>query len=112
MISKRSRLWWQEFSIAGIVVALGSCSSGATQPEPAEVDEPGSVSGELAVYIADYDDGTTETSYFLRDATGSERRLHFDTEPDITPGERVKVWGTEGVDALEVKQIKVAAKVD
>ena len=112
MISNRSRLWWQEFSIAGVVVALGSCSSGATQPEPAEVDEPGAISGALAVYIADYEDGTSETSYFLRDASGAERRLRFDAEPDITPGENVKVWGADGFDALQVTKIKVAAKVD
>src|SRR5689334_15040338 len=54
MISNRSRLWWQEFSIAGVVVALASCSSGATvTTEPVEPDEPGTVRGELAVYMAD-----------------------------------------------------------
>jgi hypothetical protein len=102
----------EEQGFAGVVVALGSCSSGATQPEPAEVDEPGAISGALAVYIADYEDGTSETSYFLRDASGAERRLRFDAEPDITPGENVKVWGADGFDALQVTKIKVAAKVD
>jgi MYXO-CTERM domain-containing protein len=112
MISNRSRLWWQEFSIAGVVVALASCSSGTpSTTEPVEVDEPGTVRGELAVYIADYDDGTSETSYFLRDATGAERRLRFVDPPDITPGETVKVWGKQLADALEVNTIKVASKL-
>jgi MYXO-CTERM domain-containing protein len=114
MITNRSRLWWQEFSIAGVVVALASCSS--TTPGTTEVvepDEPGTVRGELAVYIADYDDGTSDTSYFLRDAAGNERRLRFPTlqEPDITPGETVKVWGKEIADAIEVNAIKIAARL-
>src|SRR5260370_9366315 len=112
MISSRSQLWWQEFSIAGVFVALASCSSGSTETVPVDNDEPGSVRGELAVYIADYDDGTTETSYFLRDAVGAERRLHFAEPPDIAPGETVKVWGSELPDALEVVKIKVAAKIE
>jgi MYXO-CTERM domain-containing protein len=112
MISSRTQLWWQEFSIAGVFVALASCSSGSTETVPVDSDEPGSVRGELAVYIADYDDGTTETSYFLRDAAGAERRLHFAEPPDIAPGETVKVWGSELPDALEVAKIKVAAKIE
>src|SRR5215471_1313059 len=112
MITNRSRLWWQEFSIAGVVVALASCSSTSpTSTEPVEVDEPGTVRGELAVYIADYDDGTSDTSYFLRDAAGAERRLHFQDPPDITPGETVKVWGKELADGIEVDTIKLAAKL-
>src|SRR5258708_5679789 len=112
MISSRSQLWWQEFSIAGVFVALASCSSGSTETVAVDNDEPGSVRGELAVYIADYDDGTTETSYFLRAAVGAERRLHFAEPPDIAPGETVKVWGSELPDALEVVKIKVAAKIE
>ena len=110
MISNRSRLWWQEFSVAGVVIALVSCSAGSTsQPEIVEIDEPGSVSGELAVYVADYEDGTSETSYFLRDSAGNERRLAFETAPaDVTPGARIKVWGVDDGETLKVTNIKLA----
>jgi MYXO-CTERM domain-containing protein len=113
MISNRSRLWWQEFSIAGVIVALASCSAGSTpQTELSEIDEPGSVKGELAVYIADYDDGTSETSYYLRDAAGNERRLSFRDHPDIDPGATVRVWGQQAADMLEVTAIKLAPRLE
>ena len=55
MISSCSQLWWQEFSIAGVVAALASCSSGSTSTtEPVEVDEPGSVRGELWMTTEDW----------------------------------------------------------
>src|SRR5690348_17710503 len=86
MIGNRSRAWWQHFSAAGVLLALASCSSESIQrAEPVEVDEPGALQGELAVYIADYDDGTTETRYFLRNAEGVEQRLRVAGQIDAAP---------------------------
>ena len=51
-----------------------SCSSGSTLPEPVEDNDPGSISGELVVYIATNEDGTGETQYMLRNEAGVERR--------------------------------------
>src|SRR5688572_14042195 len=110
MITNRTLTWWQHFSAAGVLVALASCSSESIPPsQPFEDDEPGSVAGEFNVYIADYDDGTTETRYFLKVADGDERRLHFGAEPDVTPGSRIKIWGNQRADKLEVTKYKIAS---
>src|SRR6266545_399369 len=108
MISSRSRTWWQQFSTAGILFALVSCSGTGTQQDPVDFDEPGAIEGELAVYIADFEDGTSETQYFLRIADGDERRLVLQSEPDIAAGTRVKVWGSQNVEAIDVTNLKVA----
>jgi MYXO-CTERM domain-containing protein len=71
------------------------------------MDEPGALQGELAVYIADYDDGTTETRYFLRDAKGVEQRLAIAGQFDATPGKKLKIWGQQRGDLLEVAKYKV-----
>jgi MYXO-CTERM domain-containing protein len=110
MIASRSRIWWHQFSVAGVLVALASCSSNAYTPEPTEEVEPGAISGELAVYIADYDDGTTETRYMLKNAAGEETRLHFSMEPTIAPGSHIHVWGGPTSDGIRVEQYKVAAR--
>jgi MYXO-CTERM domain-containing protein len=108
MIATRSRTWWQHFSAAGVLVALASCSSESMpKPEPLDNDEPGGVQGELAVYIADFDDGTTETRYFLRNAEGVEQRLAVSGEIDATPGNKLKIWGQQRGELLYVAKYKV-----
>jgi MYXO-CTERM domain-containing protein len=110
MIASRSRVWWTQFSAAGVLVALASCSSNGITPEPIEEVEPGAVSGELSVYIADYDDGTTETRYMLKNAAGEETKLHFSSEPSIAPGSRIHVWGGPTGDGIRVEQYKMATR--
>jgi MYXO-CTERM domain-containing protein len=112
MIATRTRTWWQHFSAAGVLFALASCSSEAIAPQPAfEDDEPGALAGELAVYIANYDDGTADTRYFLKVAEGDERRLHFSVEPEVAPGTRIKVWGAQREDKLAVAKYKVTQEM-
>src|SRR5438445_4188811 len=106
MIVRRSRAWWQQFSAAGVLAALASCSSGSTLPEPVEDNDPGSISGELVVYIATNEDGTGETQYMLRNEAGDERRLLFDTEPEVEPGAKVHVWGQANGEALSVTKVQ------
>src|SRR5262249_37312756 len=103
MIGNRSRTWRQHFSAAGVLLALAggllalaSCSSESMpQPEALDTDEPGALQGELAVYLADFDDGTSETRYFLRDANGVEQRLAVTGELDAAPGRKLKIWGKQ-----------------
>ena len=61
-------------------------------------DEPGTLRGHLAAQIADFDDGTTETRYFLRDAEGVSHRLMVRGIIDVAPGSPIKVWGTRRAD--------------
>ena len=90
---------------AGLFFILGSCSSESViSTDPFEADEPGSISGELAVYIATFEDGTSETRYFLRDAKGDERRLHFASAPEVDPGTRLRAWGNARGEAFEVSR--------
>jgi hypothetical protein len=105
MITHRTRSFWRPLSTASLLCALGSCGG-----EPTGVvetsDEPGFVVGDLAIYVATFENGTSETRYYLRDGAGSERKLVFDEEPDVSPGTRLKVWGTGEADALRVARFK------
>ena len=68
MMATRTRSWLQ-FSAAGILFSLGSCSSESIAPQLPIDDAPGAMVGELVVYIANFDDGTAETRYFLKQVT-------------------------------------------
>jgi MYXO-CTERM domain-containing protein len=103
------RASWQQFSVAVVFGTLLSCSSGASIPEPIEDIEPGATTGELAIYIADFDDGTTETRFMLRNASGDEQKLVFHEPFDLPNGTRLHVWGTRNGDALDVSKYKPAA---
>jgi len=108
MIGDRSRAWCQHFSATGVLLALASCSSESIQQqEPLDNDEPGALQGELAVYIADFDDGTTETRYFLRGAQGDEQRLAMQGEMAAAPGKKLKIWGKQRGEFLDVAKYKV-----
>jgi hypothetical protein len=69
--------------------------------------------GELAVYISDTLEGTSETSYYLRDAEGEEHRLlispssaAFAAMREIAPGTPLKVTGTSFADGLDVSHFE------
>jgi hypothetical protein len=110
MIAIRIGMRRQRFVLgAGLLFILGSCSSESVAPlEPFGIDDQGGVSGELTVYIATFDDGTSETRYFLRDAKGDEQRLRFDAAPEIDPGTPVRVWGSASGDTFHVNRFKRA----
>jgi hypothetical protein len=105
---RSTREWLEGCSTAGVLALLASCAGHPSgQVDVGEVDEPGSVSGKLAIYIADYADGTTETRYFLRSASGDERRLVFSDHPTLEPGARLRVWGAETTEEINVTRFKV-----
>ena len=74
--------------------AGASLANGCAAPVPGDdvttTADDGSRRGELAVYISDQADGTSQTQYFLRDAAGHELRLLFDSEPDLAPNSAIK----------------------
>ncbi|HSZ81740.1 MAG TPA: MYXO-CTERM sorting domain-containing protein [Polyangia bacterium] len=80
----------------------GQIGDGATSTGNAGAQDDGSLRGELATYVSDDFDGNSETRYALRDASGAERPLLFDEEPDFAPGTPLRVWGVELPDGLHV----------
>ena len=86
-------------SIAGL-----SLTSGCETPgDDGAAAEDGSRRGELIIYQADnFETGASQFTYALRDATGSELPLHFDSRPGIEAGTRIKAWGVPEGDALRV----------
>ncbi len=100
-------------ALKAVAVALLSVmiSCSAPAPEPVD-DDPGALKGEFAIYVASFDDGTSETRYFLRDAAGAERRLTFPSAPDLAPGARVSIRGIETSDGLDVTSFHLIASAD
>jgi hypothetical protein len=83
---------------------LASCAAPGDDAEIATAD--GSLRGELAVYIADEPGLASHTQYFLRNASGAERRLLFDVDPRMDPGTPLAVWGTDQGPALRVSSFE------
>src|SRR5437870_3108574 len=87
----RSPARLQTLFLWATAIALARCTPGA-DPTPAA---PGALRGELVIYTATFDDGTTEHQYALRAAgdDGDERRLLFPTPPELPSGTLIDVWG-------------------
>src|SRR6185295_12580840 len=91
-----------------IAVAMGAGALYAAGCEAPAADdsagvEDGSRRGELIMYTEDnFETGATRTTFFLRDASGTELPLHFDTSPGLEPGTRIKAWGAQEGAALRV----------
>jgi MYXO-CTERM domain-containing protein len=98
----------------GTAIALASMIASCSAPVPQEPldDDPSAIKGELAIYIATFDDGTSETRYFLRDAAGAERALKFSAPPDVAPGSRVSLRGVETKDGFEVTDLHLVTSAD
>ena len=59
--------------------------------EPAAIAPGSPVRGELMSYIFTFEDGRTDEQFFLRLPSGEERRLHFETPPDIAGGTPLEI---------------------
>src|SRR5687768_14186926 len=85
--------------LGAVVFAIGCLSACSSEPpsEALGTADLGAVRGELLMYVARFDDGTSETSYALRvdGAEGDERPLIFDVPPGLASGAQVKVWGVD-----------------
>ena len=83
-------------AVAGLA-ALGCSADGPglplapTEPAPAAISAGSPVQGELMSYIFTFEDGRTDEQFFLRLPSGEERRLHFDTPPDIAGGTKLEI---------------------
>jgi hypothetical protein len=98
-------------SVLALVVSIAGCSGSSTSMPPADDDAPGALRGELAVYVATFDDGSSETTYFLRDPEGNEKQLILHAPGfDLPSGTKLKVWGTVKGDEIDVESFKVATQ--
>src|SRR5215831_13382586 len=72
----------------------GGLASCTPQPTGSSLEEdPSAIKGEFVTYVADFEDGHSETWHALRPANGPEIRLDFDTPPNIATGLQVRVRG-------------------
>jgi hypothetical protein len=90
----------------GFGLALSGCSDSST-PTEATVED-GSLRGELVAYVATFDDGNSETQYFLRTSAEDELRLILESEPELAPGTAVKVWGDQKAGYVQVTRMEAA----
>jgi len=92
---------WQRLA----ALCAASLALGCAPPEVAEWEPDGAIRGEIVTYLLDFDDHS-ETQHLLRLPSGEERRLILDGTHELTPGMRVRLWGTELADAIKVTRIE------
>jgi hypothetical protein len=110
IVSRTRRTSWPVFLALGWGAVALSCSSEAPSGGPStDVDEPGSTSGALTAYIANFEDGTSEERYFLRTASGREIKLTLHEAIDADPGTVVRVWGSTTDDGIDVSSYRIVS---
>ena len=79
-------------TVAGLSLTSG-CDDGPAMTARPPTD--GSRRGELdrSTSADNFETGASQFTYSLRDATGAELPLHFDTRPGLEAGHEIKVWG-------------------
>jgi MYXO-CTERM domain-containing protein len=97
------------YGVAVLVFGLVGCTG-----EPSALDDmgdpaAGAIRGELTYNVATYDNGTTDTQYFLHpaDRPSDELRVLFDSEPDLASGTKLDVWLSPENDAFRVRRFQV-----
>jgi len=98
------------------VLGFLACGICACSPEPSELAgakgaPPGALRGELLVYSATFPDGTSEYQYFLRVGGNplDDRRLRFATNPDLSSGVWLDVWGHADAEEIIVERFDLIA---
>ncbi|HEY4105264.1 MAG TPA: hypothetical protein VGM44_15310, partial [Polyangiaceae bacterium] len=85
-------------ALCGSFAVLFGCSSTGGGAEP-----DGSIQGELHIYRVDYLDGHSERLFFLAASEDApETHLTFAQEPNLQPWTKLKVWGAETTDGINV----------
>ena len=96
-------------TLTGVLALVGGCSDPGAPGTEMEADD-GALRGELAAYVADFADGHSETTYFLRGPSGTERSLvfdgTFDHSAELIPGTQLKVWGIDSPAGLRVTSFR------
>src|SRR5690242_14444021 len=92
---------WQLVTLSALGLALGCTSPGT---DPGTTDD-GALHGEIVGYLVDYADHS-ETQHLLRLPGGEERKLILDGEQELTPGMRVRLWGSDQGDAIKVVRLE------
>jgi MYXO-CTERM domain-containing protein len=91
---------------AAALACVAACTTGI-DGDASDVPPPGALRGELVIYTATYDDGTTDDRFALRVGPGDdadERPLVFATRPDVPGGSRIDVWATPSGEGLVVSR--------
>jgi MYXO-CTERM domain-containing protein len=96
---RRARLSWNGLLTVGVILAAPFVTTSGCGEDRTLVQDPdatGALTGTVQIYVADYDNGTTERIHFLEVTTPQERavRLRFATDPTLTSGDRLRAWGT------------------
>src|SRR6185295_11089206 len=105
-------LWQSASWIKACLIGVGllwGCSAEGPERDTQLDAGLSSLRGELVVYIADHDDGTTEKQYFLRlaDDALDERRLIFTADPELPSGVHLELRGVARGDAFEVAEFQL-----
>src|SRR5262245_59092030 len=99
-------------TVARLVVLLSSmpplvaCGTSST---PTTESTDGSLRGELRIFRMPYEDGRVERIFYLApnaDAPNTTRLL-FPSDPELDPWTRVKIWGVESPEGLQVTHHEV-----
>src|SRR4051812_37252782 len=96
-------------AVAVLTLGLAACTDEQTPLEQMGEPAAGAIRGELTYNVATYDNGTSETQYFLHPAgrPDDELRLLFDSEPDLASGTKLDAWVSRENDAYRVRRFEV-----
>jgi MYXO-CTERM domain-containing protein len=86
-----------------IVTGLG-CAPDTNGSGPVD---PSAVTGELVTYVADFNDGHSESWHAVRTQDRGEVRLDFDTPPTALSGSQIRVHGDWAGERLHVRDMDV-----
>jgi MYXO-CTERM domain-containing protein len=99
---------------AGFAVGTVGCSDASSPGSPSSGEVTGNATeGELIMYVATMDDGTSEHRYGLRQAAGPELTLLFDNPPaSFSSGMRLRVSGAIDGTTMHVDNFEQLASAE
>lgn len=103
-----ARVWLLIAALPPVVVACGNSSTSSTE------SNDGSLRGELRIFRLTYEDGRAERIFYLAanpDAPATTRLL-FAADPELDPWTRLKVWGVESPEGLQVTHHEIDTDAD